>query len=184
MKILAYIFISLSTIIYAFSLLVHTRKKLLFFQICSSLLFIIHYFLLSAFVGGIIATIELIRIIVFYFYENKTTDMQKAKIITSILFSIIGIACAIFTWEGWYSIFPLVGLIVVNICLSLKNLTLLKFAYLFNVSCALTYMIFISSYFSGATQVVIILIGVIGLIHDKIKANKLKKEETNEQKNI
>ena len=178
--ILAQIFTGISCTLYALSLLFKSKSKLLIIQIISSLFFASQYFLLSSYIGGAIATLEMIRVFVFYFI-NKYNDTNKVRFIASLSFIIVGGVCSIFTWADWYSIFPLLGLIAVTICLGLKNLIALKISCIFSALCATFYLYLLGSIFGMFTQIFIIIVGITGLIIYIVKNKNTIKEEKNEE---
>jgi uncharacterized membrane protein YuzA (DUF378 family) len=177
---LAQIFTGISCAFYALSLLLKSKSKLLIVQIISSIFFVTQYFLLGSYIGGAIATLEMIRVVVFYFI-NKYKDTNKVRFIASISFIVVGLVCAIFTWANWYSIFPLLGLITVTVCLGLKNLIALKISCIFSALCATFYLYLLGSIFGMFTQIFIIIVGITGLIIYIVKNKNTIKEEKNEE---
>ena len=180
---LAQIFIGISSTIYGLSLLLKNKTKLLFLQIISCCFFVTQYFLLGAYIGGIVAGLEMIRCIVFYFIDKKF-NTNKVRITSCVIFCILGLLSAIFTWENWFSILPLLGLLAVTICLAFKNVISLKIACIFSALCAFAYMIFYKSYFGCATQLFIAIVGISGLIVYLIKNKKQPLEKDNEKESV
>ena len=167
------ILVVVSSIIYSFSMLVSSKKHLLFMQIFSSSLFALHYFLLGAYIGGIVSCLDAIRIITFYFIDKRhNTDFNRK--IACVSFIIIGIIGACFTWDSWYSILPVLSLILVNLSLSLQNLNLLKINLNISILFVILYMVFIKSYLGMATQIVVFIVGVIGVCKDILYKNKYR----------
>lgn len=178
--ILAQIFTGISCLFYAISLLLKSKAKLLIVQIISSIFFIAQYFLLGSYIGGIVATLEMIRIVVFYFID-KYRNTPKLRFIASASFIVLGLISATFTWANWYSIFPLLGLIAVTVCLGFNNLIALKISCIFSAICASFYLYLLSSIFGMFTQIFIIIVGVTGLIIYILKNKKNIKEQQNEE---
>ena len=177
--ILSQIFVGISATLYGLSLLVKSKKVLLLVQIISSAFFVTQYLLLEAYIGGLVAGLELIRTIVFYFID-KNFNTSKVRFIASGIFIVVGIVGSIFTWAAWYSVFPLLGLLAVTTCLAFNNIVPLKLSCIFSAITAGTYLIFLKSYFGFATQVFIIILGISGLISMYINNKKqTKQEETN-----
>lgn len=86
-----------------------TKEKILFFQIIANSLVSIQYFLLNALTGGIIAFINVIRCIIFYYYKKKD---KKPSLTFLIIFIICAIICGIVTWQNGYSIMPIIASVV------------------------------------------------------------------------
>lgn len=168
---LAQIFVGISASIYAFSLIVKSKATLLLLQTISSVFFITQYFLLSAYIGAIVAILEAIRTITFYFIEKKY-NTTKTRTITAGIFVVLGAISAIFTWQNWYSILPLLGLLAVSICLGFKNVLAIKISCIFSAICATLYLFFLNSIFGAICQIFIIIMGLIGLIYWSVKNKK------------
>lgn len=177
---LAQIFIGISSLIYAFSLLVKSKATLLLFQTISCIFFITQYFLLSAYIGAIVSILEEIRTISFYIIEKKH-NTTKARTITASVFVVLGAISAIFTWQAWYSILPLLGLLAVSICLSFKNVLTVKISCIFSATCATLYLFFLKSIFGAFCQIFIILLGLIGLIYWIVKNKKEQQSLKNKE---
>ena len=170
--ILSQILVVVSSLIYSVSMLIPNKRGLLYLQIFSSSLFAIHYFLLGAYIGGIVSTLDSIRIVTFYFIDKKNnTDINRK--IACVSFIVLGLIGACFTWESWYSILPIISLIIVNVALALQNLNILKINLNISILCVIAYMIFIQSYLGMITQIIVFVVGVIGAIRDIIR-NKTK----------
>lgn len=161
--ILSQIFVSVSSLIFATSLLLNSKKKLMLLQIFSTMLFTLHYFLLGAYLGGLIAIVDFARIITCYIID-KLNGSTLNKRIWCIIYIILGLIGSVFTWESWYSMFPIISLIVVNLSLTLDNLIIVKLSFNISLICTVLYMLFIASYFGLITQAIVLIIGIIGTI--------------------
>ena len=178
---LSQIFVGVSATIYAFSLIAKSKEKLLLLQTISSIFFVIQYLLLNAYIGAIVASLEEIRTITFYCIEKKNNTI-KARLISSIIFILVGTISSIFTWESWYSIFPLAGLLAVSICLAFENVLSVKLSCLFSAVCATIYLFSFKSIFGACCQIFILLIGIGGLIYWAVKNKKEIKANAKELK--
>ena len=69
--VLAQVFGCISCLIYSTSLLFKAKSTLLFLQIISAIFFVTQYFLLGAYIGAIVAILETLRSITFYFIDKK-----------------------------------------------------------------------------------------------------------------
>ena len=98
----------------------YQKKKLeiLLLQICASLAFALHYYLLSGLTGAMCNIISMIMMIIIYLYE-KTGRNKKGILI--ILMIPVFILIAYFAWENIYSIFPIFSSIVMLIAFLLKD---------------------------------------------------------------
>ena len=171
MYIAAQVFIVLSSILYGISVFAKNKKVLLVIQILSSCFYWANCFFLKAWVGGIVALLDTTRIIIFYLIE-KFNGTQNQKIITGVVLLIVGIVASIFTWGGWYSIFPLLGTVVFVISLAISNLMFIKFATIFGSITATIYLGLIGSPIGAVMQSLTAVMGMIGLIIDVVKNRK------------
>lgn len=83
----------------------NSRKKIIFFKMCTDFLWAIHFFLLGEVAGGVINIINTVRNLIFSQKSNKRTSNKYIPILFCVLISL----CTIITAEGIKSIFPLVG---------------------------------------------------------------------------
>ena len=86
--VLSQIFVGVSSALYALSLLVKSKKILLLVQIISSIFFVAQYLLLGAYLGGLVAGLELIRTITFYFID-KNFNTNKVRFTASAIFIVV-----------------------------------------------------------------------------------------------
>ena len=178
--ILSQVFICLSACIYSTSLILKTKQKMLILQMCSSVFFITHYFLLSAKLAGFVAILETIRLFVFYFLDKyEKINTLLTRVISCIVFSGLSIVTAIFTWNGMFCLLPLVATIIVNVTLSFKNVIFYKVGASVYSILIIVYLFLIGSIVGGIAQSVSFVFSVIGLING-VKQNRSSKH-SNEQ---
>lgn len=94
---------------------VKTQRRLLFMQGTVAFLFCIHYGLLGAYTGLAMNTVALIRNIVYDRLKDKGTKLVPC------IFIVILCGISVFTWDGWYSIFVILGIGINTYCMSFKN---------------------------------------------------------------
>lgn len=63
-----------------------TKEKILICQIIANILVAVQYFLLNALTGGVVAVINVIRCIIFYYYKRR--DKKPSLIFLSIFISV------------------------------------------------------------------------------------------------
>ncbi len=121
----------------------NSKKHMLSFQIISCVLFGTHYLLLTvignaALTGAVLNFINVARNVIFRFGlkpENKWADIK----IWSVVFSLIYVAVGIFTWEAWYSILPVIGIVSGTLAFLPKNTTVVRMLHLPSSPCWLVY---------------------------------------------
>ena len=171
--ILSQVFICISACIYSISLILKTKQKMLALQMISSVFYISHYFLLKANLAGFVAVLETIRLLVFFLLDKKEKfNKPIIRIFACVLFSLLSIVCAVFTWNGIYCLLPLIATVVVNITLSFKNVIFYKIGALIYASLIIIYLFLIGSILGGISQSLSFVFGLIGLIKSLIKLQK------------
>lgn len=176
--ILSQVFICLSACIYSTSLILKTKQKMLILQMCSSVFFITHYFLLGAKLAGFVAILETIRLFVFYFLDKyEKINTLLTRVISCIIFSGLSIVTAIFTWNGTVCLLPLLATIIVNVTLSFKNVIFYKVGASIYSTMIIVYLFLIGSIVGGIAQSVSFVFSVIGLING-IKQHRLSKNSS------
>lgn len=163
--ILSQVFICVSACIYSTSLILKTKQKMLMLQMCSSIFFISHYFLLDEKLAGFVAVLETIRLLAFFYldkHEKHNTTLTRS--ITCIIFSVLSVIAAIFTWNSIYCLLPLIATIFVNITLSFKNVIFYKVGAMIYAILIINFLFLIGSIVGGISQCVAFVFSVIGLI--------------------
>ena len=94
-----------------------TQKQLLICQTATSLVFCIHYFLIGATTGMAMNMVNVVRNIFYYRRNQKGSKSLLLPIIFTSILAVIGIL----TWNGWYSIFVFLGLIINSMCMSFAD---------------------------------------------------------------
>lgn len=181
-EIMSAICVCLSATIFSISLLFNIKKNILFVQIFASVLYISSYLVMipildSALMGGIVAIVELVRLIVFFVItKNEKWNNKKANVITGVSFAILISITTIFAWAGWYCCLPLVASIVVSIALGCKNVLWIKLSYVFQAICVILYLMLMELWINMASQIVVLIVGLVGL-YGIIKKIRLEKAE-------
>lgn len=169
--VISQVLVCIGALLYGVSLLLKTKQNLLFIQIISGVIFSLHFFLLDSLIGAVLVIVELCRAIAFYFIE-KYGNKSQARISVGIAFIVISIVCSVLTWENWQSIFPVMGLLSVNIFLMGTKLIPLKLSCIFMIICTTIYLALIGSVFGVVTEIIILAFGVYGIIKDFKDKNK------------
>ncbi len=164
----------INILFYAWSLFAKSKTKLFLLETISTAFFVAQYAFLYAWVGVVIAAVDLIRVAIFYFLEKKDAP-QKAKVITVVISWLVALVLSIVTWAGWYCILPLLGLTVMYIFTIIPNLTMLKISIDFSIFCTILYLFFVGSIFNMILEIGLFITCVIGTIIDIVRDNKKKK---------
>ncbi len=150
------------------------RKGILFFQICASAVFLVHFALLGAYTGAILNVIGLFRALVFMNNDKKWAQSSVWLWVFIIAFTASSIA----TWESWYSILPTTGMILTTVSYWLKNETKIRLITFPGSPCWLIYNAINGSFSGVLTECMVMTSLIIAIVrYDILKKGK---EITNE----
>ncbi len=86
-----------------------TKEKMLFASVIANMAAVFQFLLLNAITGMVVSILNVIRCIVFYQYKKKD---NKPSLLILIVFEIITVITGIVTWEGYFSLMPIVGTMI------------------------------------------------------------------------
>lgn len=169
----AFVIIAQITTIMGWLLLVYSYYKddideLLFVQIISSIFYCISYFFLGAYSGLTVCFIELLKSVAYY-----KTDKDDLIFLLSIPFYII---LAIFTYDGFLSLLPVIGSIIDGFVLT-KNKTIATIGSILSNILWLIYDIILLAYVAALTDGVLVISNIIVLVFGYsrlLQTNKLR----------
>lgn len=125
-----------------------TKEKILICQIIANILVAIQYFLLNALTGGVVAVINVIRCLVFYYYKKKD---KKPSVIFLSIFIVIAIVSGILTWQNVFSIIPIIATIVFTYGLWQDNVKITRICTAITAGNWTIYNVIVKAY-AGALQ--------------------------------
>ena len=121
------------------SLIIYSRKtrgKLIFFKSLQDLFWVVHYLLISAYSAAATNALCFVRESVFYRVKNKKWDK-----LLLVVFLMLYMLSAFFTWKNIFSIFPAVSSSVSTVAFWVKNPRNTKKLALVAATCTLIYNI-------------------------------------------
>ena len=142
-----------------------TQKGIIIFQIIMAVVFTLHYFCLNAPTAIALNIIGALNCIFCLFRKQRQNGYTEP-----IIFSIIIVIVSIFTWEGFYSIFLTVGLIVNFFSVSFKNPQNTRKAMFVKAPLCLLYNAFVSSIGGVVFEITVLASAIIGLYRNKKSA--------------
>lgn len=145
------------------------RKKIIIFQIISSIFFSVHYFLINALTASILNIIGIFRGLTFY---NINRDKKLNNIYLS-LYIMLYIIIGTLTYDTIFSILPVIAYILFTISIFNKNEFKLKVYNIFVSSTWIIYDIIYSSYAGIVSDTLMIITTIFGLLILK-KDKKIK----------
>ena len=133
-------------------------KTILMYQVTSNFAYAVHYFLLGGLSGAFCSLIGILRNLVLIRCNNK--------IIIPIFISLYLLVTIIF-YENIYSIFPMIANSVYLITLTYKSKKLLLKGAIISSVLWILYSLFISSYVTIVTELILIVSNAIQIIKKK-----------------
>ena len=136
---------------------------IIFFQIATGVSFTIHYFLLGEITG---AAVNLINSVLAVFYYLRAKHERK-DIITPIILCSIIVTVTLFTWDGWYSVFLLIGIVAINLSLALSDPQKIRAMMYIKSPMCLLYNVFALSLGGVIYEVAMLISATIGIIRNR-----------------
>ena len=169
--ILGQIFGIIAVILGFISYQMNSQKKILVIQTATAITFCIHYLLIGAISGLAMNILAVLRNLAYYNREKKIFSGKKCPIFFAVVMGIAGIL----SWQDYYSIFVVLGLVINTLCFALPNPQDIRKSILVTSPLVLIYDIFVLSIGGAIYESVAIISSVIGIITH----NKQKKAEAN-----
>lgn len=142
------------------------KKDILFIQILSYIMFVIHYYLLGGITGSICNLLGLIGFLVIYFFE-KNHKNKLPLLISPVVLAILIIS--LLTFKNIYSIFPIFASISVLISFLEKDVHIIRLIGVFSAICWLVYAIYCDSYVAIVFEVLLLLSTFVSVIENNRK---------------
>ena len=177
-EIVSAVCIGLSTMVFCVSMQMQSKTKLMAIQIISSIFYISSYFFVitvtaSALSGAIIASVEFLRLIVYYLIEkSKRYNTPNINLMIGIIFSVIVAICTALSWAGWISGLPLIASVIISMALGFQRIVYLKWAFLVNAMLIFVYLLLMGLWFNASAQFVVMIFIAFSLIKYLIKRKK------------
>ena len=141
-----------------------TPRGVLILQLITALLFFVHYLLIDAISAAGLNFISSIQCICYYFRDKR----KKKSFVITIFFSIIIIITSILTWSGWYTMFIMTGLVVLNIGFAFSVRTIRKMNLIKSPLCLL-YNVCVLSIGGIAYEMATFISSIIAIIKAQIQ---------------
>ena len=120
---------------------VRTQRQVLFMQTMVASVFCIHYGMIGAYTALAMNGVCILRNIV---YDYRARKNIRSKLIP-IIFVVIQVIIAMWTWEAWYSVFVLLGIGINTYCMSFYDPQSVRKSILITCPLVLTYDVFARS---------------------------------------
>ena len=140
-----------------------TREKLVFTQVMVACCFCLHYLMIGAVSGLALNIISVIRNSTYYFLGKKGPVDKKWAILFSVVTGIMGIL----SWQAWYSIFAVLGMVIHSYCISFSKPEYIRRSILVTSPLVLLYDVFVLSIGGMVYESVAIISSIIGELRNK-----------------
>ena len=141
---------------------------MLILQLITALLFFVHYLLIDAISAAGLNFISSIQCICYYFRDKR----EKKSFAVTIFFSVLIIVSSILTWDNWYTLFIMAGLLALNIGFAFSAQTIRKVNLIKSPLC-LCYNVCVFSIGGFLYELSTLISSVVAII----KIQKQKKDE-------
>ena len=151
-----------------------SAKKILACRFTSSLLYVLQYVLLGAFVGAAMDSSAVVTSALAY---NKDTPFIKKHLVPILIVTNAGIiAIGLLLYENVFSLLAIAGVLFESAAGFMKNEKLIRIVSLFATPCWLTYNIMCEAYGSAVGSA----LGLISIVTALIRYSKKNKKEVKE----
>ena len=154
----------IALVIFALSFHAKTKKNIIIINTISLIMFMIHFYLLQAWTGVMLTTLNCIIAICLIFRDKNKYIDNKIFLLSSLFILTL---VTFFTWEGYYSVFALLGVCLVIVAKWQQKKIHLRFIFILASLSWIIYDYFVGSS-GGIISVIIIIISLfISIIRDR-----------------
>ena len=174
--IISQIFIIISYIILASTYHRKDRKSILILNFLGQVSFVIAYIALGAWTGLSMTVVSMLRNIIFIIDENKNgqrNNMNKIDVVVLIVMWMISIISAIFTYQGFFSLLPVLATMIYTYAVCQKNIKTYKLLGIVTELLWTGYNLYIKSIFGILLETIMLTSCITGYLAE-VKASKNK----------
>lgn len=142
-----YVVTVLGVIFFIFSVQFKKKKDILIVQTLASIFYMISYYMIGAYTGFATEFVEEIKDMTLVYYENKH---KKVPLLFLILFLLVLVLIGVFTYEGIYTLIPIIINLAYFIATYMKNP---KYIRLIVLICGILWAIY--NFTAGAYVIII-----------------------------
>ena len=146
-----------------------TQKQMLVVQTATTIAFCIHYYLIGATSGLMLNLLGIVRNLAYYHKDKPLFSGKKCPIFFAVVMGIVGML----SWQGYYSIFVVMGLVINTVCLSFTNPQNIRKSILISSPLVLAYDAFVLSIGGVIYESVVIISSIIGIVRYRQEKAKL-----------
>lgn len=160
MRIIGHILGILAIGLFFLSYQISEKKKLLVVQTLATTCMCLQYACLGAYAGFASNIVCIIRNILFYYRKKDTTFGKWLPVGLALVMGVV----SVLGWDGYYSLFVIVGLMVNTLCMGYLEPQGLRKSVLFTCTLIILYDAFTGSYAGLVSEALSIVSAVIGIV--------------------
>ena len=145
------------------------KKKLLLVQTLATATLCLQYILIGAYSGFALNIVCIIRNVLYYRRDKKGVSGILLPIILALTMAIV----SLFSWDGYHSLFIILGLMINTVCMGVCNSQNLRKSILITCPLILIYNLFELSYSGAISETISLISAVIGIIRYNKKNNNM-----------
>lgn len=169
--VLSQVLVIINYVLLIISYQLKNRKTILIVNFVSTISISIAYLLLSAYTGFAMAIVSIIRNIIFLANNKKRKKITKKDVNILLLLCAISVLFTVFTYDGFFSLMPLVATILYTYSIWQKDTKVYKILGIPVCLAAITYNIYINSIFGIIFEICLAISAIIGLTRE-VKTKK------------
>ena len=150
-----------------------TGGGIIFWQMATALAFSFHYLLIGALTGAAINALAAVKGVFYYIRDKKGSNSPVIPIIFSVIFTVT----TFLTWNGWYSIFILIGVLINALAFAFLPPQKVRYCMLVKAPITLLYNVFVFSVGGIVYETIVFISSVIGIIRFRNKDDAFTKKE-------
>ena len=138
----------------------NTHKRIVALQLAAGTCFTVHFYLLGNETGALLNAVGVVRSLVYLFKDKKWASSD----LWIVFFSLVSIGACAYTWEGWLSLLPTLGMVFTSIAFGVNNPKKTRIFSSFSSPLWLVYNIAGKSLGGALTEIFAILSIVVGIL--------------------
>ena len=142
-----------------------SSKMVLVFQISVCAVFSIHYLLIGAMSGFALNVLCLVRNVTYYFRGKWIIKDPFVTVFFTVIMGVVGI----FSWQGYPSIFVIIGMMVNTVGMSFGDPQNMRKSILISSPLVILYDVLVGSYGGIVYETVVIVSSIVGIILSRKK---------------
>lgn len=168
--ILSQIFIIISYAFLFSTFQVKERKKVLIYNLFSQFAMALSYLLLGAYSGAVISGVSIVRNIIFLRSKDVSNKkITKKEMIILIILLILSLITGIITYDGVFSLLPIIATMLYTYAIIQKDLLIYKYLEFPIGMMYIIYNIYVSSIFGIILELSLMISSIVGIIRSKKK---------------